>query len=326
MGCKSVKNLEVSKEEYVAKLVAEINEDGNEKIRAIVMLGKIEVNEFLIEVNKIFFNPLAYALFKGSPKSFVSIHQDLGASLSLMERLLVSQSIFPLHLVSQRGNLELFTYYVEHTDLDFSLKGPDFSGVGTERAFDKVYNKYSFNCVQLLCEYGYLHMLAHVARQQVVSNSQTPYEFDTEVQNETTGETCALIACRHGNYILIKFLNSQKADFNKKNILGENALQILCSANRKKPLKELYECFVFLINSASVDVRYEYEETLLLIDDERLVEVFEEKLAGVGIFTKKRDVEEGMGSRMMDNHMDEEEKDVKKIRFGTFISQLNENV
>ena len=324
MGCKSMKNLEVSKDDYVAKLIEEINNDENNKLKVVMLLGKIEINEFFTELNNIYFNPLAYALYKGSLKSFISIHQDFGASIEIMETLLISQSIYPLHLISQKGNLELFSYYIEHTNLNFSVPGPDFSGVGGERAFDRVYNKYSFNCVQLLCEFRYLHMLAYISR-HIKSYPKIPYEFDIEIPNETTGETCALIACRHGNYILIKFLNSIKADFNKKNILGENALQILCSANRKKPLNEFYECFVLLINSAFVDVKYNYEETLLLIDDQRLVKLFEEKLAEVGIFTKKTDVEEGFGSRMMDNHMDEEENDVKKIRFGTFIRELNEN-
>lgn len=322
MGCKSVKNLQVHQKDFTNKLIEEINSNETRQLEMIVNLGQIEIDEYIAEINEIYFNPLSYAMYKGSTQCFIFIHQQLKASIEKMEKLLISQRIYPLHFLSQKGNLELFTYYNEHTNLNFSLPGPDFFGVG-DKVFDKVHNKYSYNAVQILSEFGFLHIMAYVKR--LIKELETvPFEFDVEVQNEITGENCALIACRRGNYILIKFLQSHGADFNKKNILGENALQILCSANRKKALKEFYESFVFLVNSTNVDITYNYEETLLLIDNERLVQVFEEKLEKFGILAKKNEVEEKFGAREMNNHLDEEENDVKKIRFGTFIRELND--
>jgi hypothetical protein len=290
MGCSNNKSPQMTKVEGTSRFFKEIEEKNEKNLKELAIIAGSDVDELLIEISHVYFNPLGYAIVSGSSKCFKFLHKMLGASLEKMETLLIAQRIYPLHLISQCGSLEIFKYYVRKTKLNFNIKGPEFSLSGYENFKDKLYNHHSYNSIQLICEYGYVHLLSFVLSYRQ-SFHIVPHEFDIEYVDDYNGENCALIASRKGNYVLIKFLQDAGADFNKKNLKGENALQILCSANRNRSIKEFYECFYLLLNPEFVDFTYNFEETLLLIEDEMIINKFEAKLKEVGIFTSKKDVE-----------------------------------
>lgn len=290
MGCSDSKGRESKEKDWKRVLVLEIQEDNEKRVKSVFGTTRLDVNELEIEDGSVVFNPLSFALVKGSVKCFVFMHKELNASIEKMEALMISQGVFPLYVVSQQGNLKLFKYYVKKTKIDFSIKHPGLFEGPCEPKISRLQNHLSYNSVQLLCDNGYVHILSHIF--QTIKSCNTPsYEFDIEQVDDTNGENCALIACRRGNYVLIKFLQDNGANFNKKNSKGENALQILCSSHRKRPLKEFYECFFLLLNLKFVDYLYNYEETLLLIDDPTILSKFEGKLKEAGIFTSKKDIE-----------------------------------
>ena len=290
MGCQGAKGNINPEYLYYQRLIDLIDKNEDKQIKTAINLSYIKINEIFYDTEEIKLNPLAYALYKGKSKSFIHLHKYCNASLSEMESLLTMQGFSPLLLSCKHGNLELFSYYLEqYTQSNFfnkpvkqSIIIKDSNHIDAEILVT--------SAVHLLCEYNYLHILAYLHK-YIQSLPEIPNEFNIESINEQTGENCALVACRNGNYILIKFLHSIHANFHQKNKLGENAIQVLCSSNRKRKIKEVYECFTYLILSAGVDITYNYEETFLLIDDVRLANLLENQLAEKGIFIKKEEIE-----------------------------------
>ena len=301
MGCSDSKARNIKEKDWIKILMLEIQEDNEKRVKSVIESMKFDVNELQIEEDSAVFNPLSLALVRGSVKCFVMMHKELKASIEKMEALMISQGVYPLYIVSQQGNLKLFKYYVKKTKIDFTSKNQGLFESPCESKISKLQNKLCYNSVQLLCDNGYVHILSHVL-QSLKSCNPGEYEFDIEQVDDTNGENCALIACRRGNYVLIKFLQDNSANFNKKNCKGENALQILCSSHRKRPLKEFYECFFLLLNLKFVDYLYNYEETLLLIDDQTILAKFEGKLKEAGIFTSKKDIEGTTGRKNANNN------------------------
>ena len=119
-----------------------------------------------------------------------------------------------------------------------------------------------------------------------------PFNLDLEFQEENTGENCVLIACRNGDYPMIKFLNELvKADFSVKNKNGENAIIVCLAANRKNPRQVYFECLIYLVEIAKVDLKSQYEESLLLAQDREIVFYIERQLKLMGITADKEKVE-----------------------------------
>ena len=119
-----------------------------------------------------------------------------------------------------------------------------------------------------------------------------PLIFDINYANEKTGENCALIACRKGNYNLMKALHTLcNADFKRKNRYDENAILICVCAYRLEKNSVYIGCIKYLIQKICLDVTYMHEELLILSECEELIYFIERQLQLRNIFITKQEID-----------------------------------
>lgn len=243
---------------------------------------------------------LSIAIYNAASDCFKFIHKTLGAGIEETEKLLEDQGMSLIELVCLRGNTEILEYYLpsfKSTTKDY-IKNDEsvtiFLTGNSERCQSINENKPKINLtpIQKACEQGSINIVSTVYK-YYKDKTPVPNELDLNYKDDLNGENCALIACRSGNYAMIRYLHQAcHCNFRIINKLGENAIQILAAANNKTAMKEFHECFVYLINQAGVDFLYNYEETLILIKCEKSIMFLEKKLSEKGIEIDKEEIDE----------------------------------
>jgi ankyrin repeat protein len=253
------------------------------------------IDKAYFEQDSLKLNLLSLAAYSGSGDCFKQIHSELKSSFDTTNDLLTSQGTSLLEVICTRGNIDILDYFLPHfksnprrtvtSELAESLEFEE------QEKNEKLKTKQILTPIMKACEMGNINIIAHVFK-HFKDKKPVPYELDINYQDDRTGENCALIACRSGNYAMIRFLHQNcHCNFRITNKLGENALQVLAAANNKSEMKEFHECLVFLVNHVGVDVIYNYEETLLLIQSERSIMFLEKKLSDKGIVIEKEEIE-----------------------------------
>ena len=120
-----------------------------------------------------------------------------------------------------------------------------------------------------------------------------PKEFDIYADDERTGENCAQITARTGNTELLQWLFEKvkiplKDKVNKR---GENALQLACIGSKKYKEMPFMSTVKYLVENVGIDVTYEYEETLLAVQDNKIAKYLENRLRILGIETSKNHID-----------------------------------
>jgi hypothetical protein len=219
----------------------------------------------------------------------------MGASLSSMEELFIQQGKTALEILCLNGNLEVLTYYLsiylknnltviqqseeESVSVDFQ------KSTLVETKLDHTYTP-----VHLACEHGNIHIIDFLFK--YLRDKPSVPLLDLNFQDESSGENCALIACRKGNYPMVKFLHEVCiANFRVVNKRYENAILITAAASKKRPSHNYYDVFVYLIDVIKLDVTYMHEEVILLLEDKTLIKFFESKLQKKGITIMKNAIE-----------------------------------
>ncbi|OMJ96047.1 hypothetical protein SteCoe_429 [Stentor coeruleus] len=243
-------------------------------------------------------NALILALFYNSLECFKYIHETLKASIDSMEKIFNEQKTSAIEIICMRNCPDILDYYLpiyektcsEEVVIEEVVESLNFTNNTEERKSRIIGSTYT--PVQRACELGNLNIISRIYK-YYKEKSFIPIALDFDYQNETTGENCPLISCRTCNYTMIRFLHTTcQANFRLLNKQGENAVQILAAANKKKNFKEFYECMVYLVLSVGVDFTYNYEETLLLLETEKSIMFFEKKLKEKGIEIDKSFLEE----------------------------------
>lgn len=75
------------------------------------------------------------------------------------------------------------------------------------------------------------------------------------------------------------------------NIRNESVLQIAVLLAGKYNVSPYFELIKYLVEVVGVDLSYNYEETLILCQDSKLCMYLENKLADIGVFTSKFELE-----------------------------------
>lgn len=257
----------------------------------------INSNNFKIEETSL--NLLSLSIYHSSFDIFKYIHTELKGSLSICNQNLQKQGSSLIELICTRGTSEFLDYYLpHHSPLAHESNSLDLADtLNLTKASNSSGNllnkpKVSLTPIQKACEQGNINIISFVYK-YYKDKASLPVELDINYQNEITGENCALISCRKANYVMIKFLHSTcRCNFRILNKKGENAIQILAASNKKNPVKTFHESFVYLVNLAGVDFLYNYEETLLLINCQKTVTFFENRLKVKGIEIDKTLIEE----------------------------------
>lgn len=149
---------------------------------------------------------------------------------------------------------------------------------------------------------GHLHIIREI--QDYFRVAKPPMELDVNAENEKTGENCGLIACRTGHFEMVKLLHEEcKVDFTKLNKRQENAVQLVIIGSNQHPERNYYQVLMYLIEEVKVDITYRYEESLLLADDNNIIQYIEEQLKSKGILDVNKRVidEENMIKRVCVN-------------------------
>lgn len=146
--------------------------------------------------------------------------------------------------------------------------------------------------IQSACIHGHISIIKF-ALNYTSSLSKVPSEINIHYIEKSTGYNCALYACKSANYSMIKFLHLIcKADFKILNNNKENAIQVMAAEARHKNLVEFYQCLVYLVEKVQIDISYNYEETIVLLEYVKAVDYFISKLEALGIKGDKKKVEE----------------------------------
>lgn len=239
---------------------------------------------------------LSLAAFYDSFECFKLAHAMANFSHAQTDVILNEQNTCLLDLVCLRGSKNLIEYFIPFVAI-VSVESPaaeKTESLSLNLDEPKVSKKISTQntSIQKACEHGNINAVSCVYK-YFKDKPSVPFQLDLEYQNENYGENCALIACRKVNYLMIKYLHMHcHCNFGIINKQGENALQVLAASNKKKQAKDFHECFVYLVNLVGVDILYNYEETLLLINCYKTIAFFEKKLSEKGINLNKSELED----------------------------------
>lgn len=246
------------------------------------------VDRPIIEVHGISFNALSYSIFLDDAKAFKYIYQTLNASIVTMEKQLMDHKITALDIMCQKGLARVLEVYIPlYLDYEMSIT------YAKNESFDVNPDIIAYTPIQKACELGNINVISIIMKYfEISAHKYIPVTLDVHHIEESTGENCALIACRTGDFTMIKYLYEVcGADFFVKNNNSENAVIVCLAGYRKKPCKNYYGCIFFLIEKIGIDPTYKYEECLLMACNTDIVAYLETKLAQYGINTTKCEIE-----------------------------------
>ena len=302
MGCCNTNARIPQDQMLLSKLKDSIASDSSERVRCVLNLllksspeQHFQIDSPTIDLKDLTLNPLAYSLWTGSQSVFKCLVQEFNASPIEMEKLLLDQHFTGLDIICERNYTAMFLYYIPiylqySTQIPISKQDHQVT-VDFDRTVDQV-SKNIYSPVHKACELGNISILLTIFNYFKTKDFK-PHILDLEYQEETSGENCVLIACRTGNYSMIKFLfEVVKADFTKVNSKGEGPVIVLLAACRKAPSQVYFQCLVYLLETVHIDLKKIYEDCLLLAQERVIVEYLEKSLKDLGICVNKQSIEE----------------------------------
>lgn len=315
-----IQNFKESIEKNSLKTLTKLNESSEYQENKEKILSQLD--NVLCSVRGLKLNALGYALFLGRNEIFQCLHKA-GCSLSITENLLHTQGINLIVLICSKGYSDILNYYLPIYIENHINDKPHDKTFTIDFNFDtgsKPPVRTTYTAIQMAVQYGHISIVT-IINDYFRNSSNIPFEIDLEQQDENTGENAALIACRHGNYPMVKFLHQKcGANFIIKNKVGESAIQIATAGSRLHPHLQYLQIIVYLVDVVGIDIKYNYEETLLLAEDKEIVEFIEKKLKLLGINAKKIEVERAAsepGKNREDGHFEhgEQAEHVETRRF-----------
>lgn len=273
-------------------------------LNSVQSLGKLylepkkvpDINSIMIRFGTLNCNPLGYALTKGKLDSFKYIYTRMGGLIQTMEEIFNCQGYRSIDLLCMQGHMHMIKFYLPVYKSIF-IDSPEKSQKDLQDTYSFASSaslvalpSFKYTPIQYACLYENLNLVRFFV--QYFNNKPLPYLFDLDYQNELSGENCALISCKVGNYKLMKFLHEEcKANFHVLNKREENALLILAAASNKVDYCDYLMCFRYLISIIKIDPRYKYEEIVILLNNYKILEILYEALEPYEIFPDKVQLE-----------------------------------
>ena len=120
------------------------------------------------------------------------------------------------------------------------------------------------------------------------SRSPIPVQFSFHSSLNVFGENSGLLACRLGNYHIVKYLYSREPTlFLQRNKQGDNAIHITCCGSLTNTSRFFSNVLEFLIYPVGLDITENYLKSLITLQDPFLLAWFESKLNGLNIETSQ---------------------------------------
>lgn len=270
MGCCENKSSMQSRETIVEKLKESVK-NGNIKQLCFHLISyesitktKLDIDGFVFKYQDVAdLNLMGYALLHGNLEMVKYIHLKLKASIVAMDKLFRDLNLTSLTIMCENNYFEIFEYIAPFY---FEIQEEE----GKIELIESKEHIVQYSPVQLACYYGNIGIVSSIM--QFTKGKTVPEQLDIHKINESTGENCALVSCKSGNYNMIKFLHLNcQADFSALNNAKENALQILALSANPSNLNQVFQSFVYLIEKTEVDVLYNYKDTIRKLSQEKLL-------------------------------------------------------
>lgn len=267
MGCNGGKFLEIQKSIIVNSIIDSIERNDCSRVKEYLelyanldksSLSQIKDKE-IITYREMTFNILSFSLWIGRSLSFLYCLDRLHCSFDSMQISFQNKHIIPINYICEQGLIESFKVYLPYY-LAY-LESLNTSQKSFSARLDKQKDNYaiSSNAAQLACYSEHIAILCYI--NDYFLNSNPPKELDLHYIDESTGENCALIACRSGNLALLKVLHEKiRANFSIFNYKNEGALQVMAEATKFNCEKVFLPCFIYLIEVVKLDLNDHYYE------------------------------------------------------------------
>lgn len=290
MGCNSLKPEMDKEHEIVLKIIDCIKHDDCPNLEKLIMLYSHKtkkalsevVNKRFIEASKLQLNMLAFTVLEGKRSAFTFLSSSLNASVLEMEEVFYQYRMSTLGILCEKGYTDVLKAYLPMYAAWHSQKLPKIPAVSISN--DQVVEDFQPVSIpiQAACKNGHISIIYFV-HSFFTGKSALP-ALDIHAIDRLTGENCALVAVRTGNFIMIKMLfENLEADFHLKNNKNDGALQIIVKAAKNNCSLEYFECVMYLIEVVKIDVSYKYEETLIEAQNMTIVKYLKENLKKIGI-------------------------------------------
>lgn len=259
----------------------------------------LNINKPIVKLFNHDMNALGYALFLGYTEAFIMILEQGQARISVMSKLYKTLNRQPIDIICELGHQKLLEYYLpfymnknddieEDCNVSVSLT---FTGQSKNDKNKQTLALREISPIQKACEKERLGVIQYLWN--YFQDKTVPNEFNVHYQDELSGDNCALVSCKTGNLEIMQYLyNACRADFHIYNKRRENAIQVMAVNSKKKPSIKFLDCFKFLVEVISVDYTYEFEETLLILQDKEIIEYLEDRLKNDGISIDKSKLED----------------------------------
>ena len=302
MGCTNCRPSSNPEDEILSRITDYIKQDNSSSLEYLIKLlsfqQKVEipilVNKPLILIDKFYGNFLCYSLWLGKGQVFSYLLTTVQCSLSVMEEIFINAKHNPMMILCEKGHIDVLKIYLPEYLKKLQSKKVIIKDKSMTISFSNnpIANDAhsTFTPIQTACIRNHINIIHYV--NEYFSNLVPPSDLDIHHRDELTGENCALLAVRAGNFVMMKHLyESAKADFHIKNNYKEGALQILAASAKLNYSLQYIECMMYLVEVIRIDISYMHEETLLLLESNILIKYLEEKLKCLGIMATKSELE-----------------------------------
>ena len=302
MGCTNCRSNSNTETELLTRIKECIQQDNPNSLNSLIKLLAFHYKvELPMIVNKPFFkmenfngNFLCYALYRGKAKVFTYLLKTLDCSLSEMEEIFIEAKLDPMTIICKKGHLNLLKVYLPEYLQGFENRKMSLKEKSLTISFSNnpvpSPTQPTYTPIHVACINSHIHIIHYLT--EFFSNIIPPTSLDIHYKDEMTGENCALLAVRAGNFVMIKHLHEYaKANFHIKNNYKEGALQILAASSKSNSSFQFTDCMMYLIDVVKIDITYMHEETLLLLECKFMIKLLEERLKVLGILVTKKELE-----------------------------------
>jgi ankyrin repeat protein len=252
---------------------------------------------------------LAYSIRLGRLEFIKYLVEEARSSLAKVCEALATVKKTPLDVICENGQLVVLKYLLpkldgikptsasepdEHED-ESIFAAPKQIQARTHDQLRLLNNTYT--AVQRAAEKGHTEVIKYLFTYYKAAGNP-PLQCDINHIDEASGENCALLAAKSGSMELLVFLFYEaKADFFILNKRRESALQLAVLGSKRAPKVSYLPVVKFLCEKVGIDITYEYEETLLLVEDRTIVAYLQQKLDSRGISVSKSQIEAKFSAR-----------------------------
>lgn len=217
----------------------------------------------VIELDGVKLNALNYSVSLGKHLMF-SVLVMIGCSLDVAEEELRRQNSSVLYLICSKGHSDMLSVYL-----------PMFLKRSQDREESNEVEQTPLNAAVSL---GHLNVVAEIYK-LTFGMGQVPVEIDFLHPDGKLKENSALVACRSGNFHIVKFLHSKFPELLfYKNIVGDNAIHIACCGSLQHPTRPYLSILKFLVQVAGLDLKQNYLKSLITVEDSIIKEWIESEL------------------------------------------------